>query len=230
MNQNSFQTLQDYLVTTNVQIPVLSFAINLLLAAALSFALGRIYIRYADSLSNRNYFARNFLIIAMTTMLIITIVKASLALSLGLVGALSIVRFRAAIKEPEELGYLFLSIAIGLGLGANQGIITAVAFILIVTILIIRKKVSKKSINSQNLYLTIYSHNPEKIELRQVIDTVKNNCATVNLKRFDETKESLEVSFFVEFSDVEQLNKTKDELYKANEDVKISFVDNKGFI
>ena len=47
-------------------------------------------------------------------------VKSSLALSLGLVGALSIVRFRAAIKEPEELIYLFLTIAAGLGTGAGQ--------------------------------------------------------------------------------------------------------------
>jgi Ca2+/Na+ antiporter len=48
------------------------------------------------------------------------IVKSSLALSLGLVGALSIVRFRAAIKEPEELVYLFLVITAGLGCGAGQ--------------------------------------------------------------------------------------------------------------
>ena len=48
------------------------------------------------------------------------IVKNSIALSLGLVGALSIVRFRAAIKEPEELTYLFLVIATGLGTGSGQ--------------------------------------------------------------------------------------------------------------
>ena len=58
-------------------------------------------------------------LITMTTMLIISIVKSSLALSLGLVGALSVIRFRAAIKEPEELTYLFLTIAIGLGFGAK---------------------------------------------------------------------------------------------------------------
>ena len=45
--------------------------------------------------------------LGITTTIVITIVKSSLALSLGLVGALSIVRFRAAIKEPEELVYLF---------------------------------------------------------------------------------------------------------------------------
>ena len=65
-----------------------------------------------------------------------------MALSLGLVGALSIVRFRTPIKEPEELAYLFISIAAGLGLGANQTIptIVSVIFILVsMTILKFRK-------------------------------------------------------------------------------------------
>ena len=50
----------------------------------------------------------------MVTTLVIAVVKSSLALSLGLVGALSIVRFRTPVKEPEELTYLFFSIALGL--------------------------------------------------------------------------------------------------------------------
>ena len=99
-------------------------------------------------------FAKNFVMMSMTTMFIITVVKSSLALSLGLVGALSIVRFRAAIKEPEELSYLFLTIAIGLGLGADQRLITIVAFIVIVAILWIRNVFHKSEIN-QNLHLTI---------------------------------------------------------------------------
>ncbi|HAE74801.1 MAG TPA: DUF4956 domain-containing protein, partial [Alphaproteobacteria bacterium] len=61
----------------------------------------------------------------------ITIVKSSLALSLGLVGALSIVRFRTPIKEPEELAYLFIAIAMGLGLGADQTLPTVLASLVI---------------------------------------------------------------------------------------------------
>ena len=97
------------------------FALNLLLAAVLAFLLGQAYMRFGQALSNRKIFARNFLILTLTTTLIISIIKSYVALSLGLVGALSIVRFRAAIKEPEELAYLFLAISIGLGLGAAAG-------------------------------------------------------------------------------------------------------------
>ena len=70
-------------------------------------------------------------------MLIITIIKSSLALSLRLVGALSNIRFRTAIKEPEELMFLFISIALGLGFGANQTFITLIGFLLIIIAIIL---------------------------------------------------------------------------------------------
>jgi protein-S-isoprenylcysteine O-methyltransferase Ste14 len=114
-----FESFEEFLTMSRTQIPVIWFIVNLLLTGVLAVIVSQIYVRYGTSLSNRRLFARNFMLISMTTMLIITIVKSSLALSLGLVGALSIVRFRAAIKEPEELAYLFICIAIGLGFGAN---------------------------------------------------------------------------------------------------------------
>ena len=88
-------------------ISIESFIFNLILAFILSYIFSKIYIKYGRSLSNRSSFSENFSLITMTTMTIIAIVKSSLALSLGLVGALSIVRFRTALKEPEELAYTF---------------------------------------------------------------------------------------------------------------------------
>ena len=230
MNPDSVQTIKDFLTTTMPQIPLLSFVANLILAGILAFGLSRIYLSYGDSLSNRRLFSRNFLMITMTTMLIISIVKSSLALSLGLVGALSIVRFRAAIKEPEELTYLFLAIGIGLGFGADQGVVTIVAFVVIVGVLMIRKRFMHKSEDSQNLHLTVYSHNPKRAELEGILETLKEHCSAVELRRFDETKEALEATFLVEFRDFPQLNETKNALKRLNDSVRISFLDNKGII
>ena len=96
----------------------------LLLNLALVLFLGQVlswhYQRFAAVLSNKRKNARLFVLLAATTMLVISVVKSSLALSLGLVGALSIIRFRTPVKEPEELLYLFLSVAVGIGLGADQ--------------------------------------------------------------------------------------------------------------
>ena len=117
----------NFFINQNVQIDIPSFILSLICAAILSFFVQLFYIRYSSSLSNRKEFSKNFVILAVTTCIVIMIVKSSLALSLGLVGT-SIVRFKVAIKEPEELVYLFLIIAIGLG-GANQLVITTVGIV-----------------------------------------------------------------------------------------------------
>jgi Domain of unknown function (DUF4956) len=121
-----------------------SLVLRLIIAAVLGILLGQAYIHFGQALSNRVLFARNFIVLTVTTALIISIVRTSVALSLGLVGALSIVRFRAAIKEPEELAFLFLAISAGLGLGAGATLITVVALVLIVGLIAIRSLIYRQ--------------------------------------------------------------------------------------
>ena len=110
----------DFFLNQSIQIDLNGFVVSLLCSVVLSLLIQVFYIKFSSTLSNRMNFSKNFVLLGATTCIIIVIVKNSLALSLGLVGALSIVRFRAAIKEPEELVYLFLVIAVGLGCGAGQ--------------------------------------------------------------------------------------------------------------
>ena len=149
---NKIETFEQFMATTKGAIGLNDFLINIFIAAILSGLLGLIYVKFGKSLSNRKQFAANFVIITLTTMLIITIVKSSLALSLGLVGALSIVRFRTAIKEPEELAYMFLSISIGLGMGASQTQITVTGFVFIALIIIARNFLGKRDSKREFFY------------------------------------------------------------------------------
>jgi uncharacterized membrane protein YhiD involved in acid resistance len=79
-----------------------------------------------------------------TTAFIIVTIGANLVLSLGMVGALSIVRFRAAIKEPLDIGFLFLGISAGLAAGARLYLVallgTAVMCLVYVAMSYIRKE------------------------------------------------------------------------------------------
>lgn len=224
------QTFEEFLNVSTVNIPAFGFIINIILSAVLALVLSWIYGKYGDSLSNRKKFGKNFLLVTMTTMFIISIIKSSLALSLGLVGALSIIRFRAAIKEPEELAYLFFAIAIGLGLGADQTAITLLAFIIISIIVIVVKKFSKKFTDNQNLYLTLQSEGSKKIGIDAILEILKMNCDVVELRRLDETTELLEASFMVEAQNFDQIYNAKIELQKLNDSLKITFLDNKGLL
>lgn len=221
------QTFKEFMATSSPAIEPLGFVINLLLAVLLCYLLGQIYIRFGRSLSNRATLARNFVVIGATTMLIITIVKSSLALSLGLVGALSIVRFRTAIKEPEELAYLFLTIAVGLGMGADQRLVTILGFSLISLVISMKGLISSKS-GKSNLYLIVRSSGSQKISLERMTEALREHCTALDLKRFDETANSVEVAYQVSFDDYRQLEKAKQAVQSHGDSIEVSFVDNDG--
>jgi hypothetical protein len=201
--------------------------ISLGIAALLGLVLSQVYIRFGQSLSNRALFARNFLVLVVTTTLIISIVRSSLALSLGLVGALSIVRFRAAIKEPEELAFLFLAISIGLGLGAGQALITVVALLIILGLIVIRSYVRGGPPQS-NLYLTVASPGSTRLGANQILETLAAVGATASLKRFDERPDLVEAAFLVDFKEVSRLEQFTARLRQLSPEVRVSCLDDRG--
>jgi uncharacterized membrane protein YhiD involved in acid resistance len=201
------------------------FIFSFIICGVLAFLLGRLYVKYGNSLSNRKSFSRNFLVLAITTMFIISVVKSSLALSLGLVGALSIVRFRSAIKEPEELTYLFLAIAIGLGCGAGLTILTMVAFVGFVTVIWFNNRFQAETTN-QNLYLTVSSNDSAGLDISTIVDELKKYCTSIKLKRSDETASEFEVSFFVEFDNFGKMQEAKAAIKSIHPSIAITFMDN----
>lgn len=101
-----------------------SFApLDMVIALALAFALGLfILLIYRKTFSGVMYsasFGLSLMALTLITTLVIMAVTSNVVLSLGMVGALSIVRFRAAIKEPMDIAFLFWAIAAGIVLGAG---------------------------------------------------------------------------------------------------------------
>jgi hypothetical protein len=207
----------------------LEIGINILLAALLSYLAGQVYIRCGSSLSNRKSFAGNLYIIAMVTTLVISIVKSSLALSLGLVGALSIVRFRTAIKEPEELAFLFIDIAIGLGMGANQQVTTAFAVLIISSMIVGRFLVLKGSTQiydqAYNLTISFARNESSPLTLDRVTEIVSRYCPRHSLKRFQSTNEIFDASYRVEFQDETRLSQLTENIASVDDSATVSFLD-----
>ncbi|MEW6092369.1 MAG: DUF4956 domain-containing protein, partial [Chloroflexota bacterium] len=204
-----------------------TFAVNLILAVISSFILSRVYVYWGASLSNRRKFAANFILVTVTTTFIILVVRSSVALSLGLVGALSIIRFRAAIKEPEELAYLFFAISLGIGLGDNQRMITLLTLVVVIAVLGLARLL-RQSQADVNLNLSVSSRSPGKVNMQQVMAALEKHCAKLRLLRYDENAEALEMSFVIEFRHTSDLEQARAALLGLSEKLEISFMDNKG--
>jgi uncharacterized membrane protein YhiD involved in acid resistance len=206
------------------EINYIKFLLNLLVTAGLSTVLGLFYVRFGNAVSNRRRFARNFMPLAMTTMVIIFIVKSSVALSLGLVGALSIVRFRSAIKDPEELTFLFLSIAVGLAAGADEILIAICATVFIIGILyiqfLLRKGTSFKSSDAMHVNLSSSSK-----DLGGISKALEEIFSYVELKRVDQVDDRMDASFIVEAKSIDQIESTRKKLLEIAPDMQISFVE-----
>tara|TARA_B100000989_G_scaffold274917_1_gene234062 strand:+ start:312 stop:1022 length:711 start_codon:yes stop_codon:yes gene_type:complete len=198
----------NFFINQNVQIDIPNFVLSLVFAAILSFFVQLFYIRYSSTLSNRKEFSKNFVILGVTTCIVIMIVKSSLALSLGLVGALSIVRFRAAIKEPEELVYLFLIIAIGLGCGANQLIITLVGIVFALILIVLYSgylKNSKKNIEQIINLGIIIEENINDTQINNLINDIKKTSSELKFISMSRTNENTTINIDIKPKKFENL-------------------------
>ena len=207
------------LATQNIAINLQNFIISLLISIFLSFLVQQFYKRFSSTLSNKEEFSKNFLILAATTTIIITIVKSSLALSLGLVGALSIVRFRAAIKEPEELVYLFLIISIGLACGAGQFQVIIIGIIIIlILIFFYSKSTSKIKIkNLDKLSLSIICNfNAKEKEIENLKNLLLKKSNFIKLISLVKSDSNTTLNFQIQLKDFQTLNGVVSSIQKKN--------------
>lgn len=139
--------------------------LDMVIALVLAFGLGLfIYLIYKKTFSGVMYsssFGVTLIALTMITTVVILAVTSNVVLSLGMVGALSIVRFRTAIKEPLDIAFLFWSIAVGIVLAA--GMIPLAVFGSVVIGLILLVFVNKKShTNPYILVLQCDNHESEE--------------------------------------------------------------------
>lgn len=136
-----------------------------LIALLVSVALGLIiYLLYKASFRGVVYsesFAVSLIGLCVITSAILVAISSNLVLSLGCVGALSIVRYRTAIKSPMDLMFLFLSIAIGVCIGAG---VYYVAFLVVAVMALVLLIVSKAGAND-SLYVLIVHYSGHDISL-----------------------------------------------------------------
>ena len=227
------RSLENFFLNSNIQIDFGNFFIAILLSLILSYFVKLTYIKVGRALNDKDYFSDTFIPLAIITTLVITVIKFSLALSLGLVGALSIVRFRAAIKEPEELVYLFFIIAIGLANGANQFLLSSIATAIIIVFLFARNIYKNKTSNEGNFssdsnILSVNIIDNTKKNIDEIIEELKKNFKYLKLKSVNIEKNNSNYVFWYE-SDNSNLQDLLRNISKLSDDnVSISIYSKSG--
>ncbi len=219
---------QEINLFANTPLSITSLMVNLAIGAVLALVLRWHFRRFGSTLSNREEFDQVFPFILLTTVLIITVVKSSLALSLGLVGALSIVRFRTPIKEPEELAYLFMAIAIGLGLGAAQTLPTVAAAACILTVMALLNWTKRENAN-KNLYLSVHAPGNDESDpdgyLEKLNEAISKHVVNSDLRRFDFQDGLVEATYRIDISGPEAVSALTAELRARFPAVGVTFLD-----
>ena len=167
--------------------------LTILFSVLAGFVLRYLFNSFSNSFSSRFNLGNSILLITISVASLIAVVKSSLALSLGLVGALSVVRFRTAIKEPYNLAFILLSICIGISIGASQYIFALMLLITgsIITVSIYRKGVESKRKNEVALLLDSISLTiSDKSQIVEIFEVLDEYCDSYSLKSLNSGENS----------------------------------------
>lgn len=167
--------------------------LDMVLALALAFGLGMfIYLVYKKTYQGVMYsssFGVTLIALTMITTLVILAVTSNVVLSLGMVGALSIVRFRTAIKEPLDIAFLFWSIAVGIVLAAGMIPLAVIGSVIIGVILLVF--VNRKSHCNPYIVVIQCDGHDSETAAKEYLDSMTQRCV---VKSKSAQKGSLELT------------------------------------
>ncbi len=203
--------------------------------AILSISLaGALYVRYlywkfSTTFSSRISFGNTLLIVTISVASLVAVVKSSLALSLGLVGALSVIRFRTAVKEPYNLSFLLFSICIGISIGASQYLFGLMLCLFGTIGFFLAYNSTKTKKGNRYDYVvddidTIALNLPNKSsleELYSIFSINTNYYSVISMDQID--NESIALVIKVKIDNLNKLSTLKDSLFNSFPGLRFSF-------
>ena len=145
--------------------------VSLVLALAVGLFIAWIYRRNYRGVMYSNNFTLTLVMMTLITCPVVMCIRESIQLSMGMVGALSIVRFRTAVKDPLDTAYMFWALTMGILLGAGQFFLTACAVVGIGLLLTVLVHIQSKGLNSFLLVLRM-SEDSER-QANQLVNNLK---------------------------------------------------------
>lgn len=136
---NALQQIQQLMLSPGVQVSITDFVLALVLSVVSGLIISVLYQVFYENRATGSQIHRSFLLIAPSITALFIAIQFSLPLSLGLIGALTIIRFRTPIKEPEEVGFIMLVIATAIVCATFNYLLLVVLLALTVLVLLIQR-------------------------------------------------------------------------------------------
>ena len=194
--------MNDLFELTNLELTNTSFIdyfIGLLSTSFFVLLVRIIYLKYSNTVSNKKIISNLFFIFGISIYLIVVTIKSSIVLSLGLVGALSIIRFRTAIKEPEQIIYFLFITGIAISTAAESFIFPLLSVLSLFLYVLILDQRNFKSHFSQNDQIIIECKSIDNSIIEQMIDDLNKQGVNVEIQSI--RKEINQVVIVLKLSD-----------------------------
>jgi hypothetical protein len=136
---NALQQIQQFMRSPSVQVSIGDFILALVLSVISGFIISILYQLFYENRATGSQIHRSFLLIAPSITALFIAIQFSLPLSLGLIGALTIIRFRTPIKEPEEVGFIMLVIATAIVCATFNYLLLVALLVLALAVLLVQK-------------------------------------------------------------------------------------------
>jgi len=175
--------------------------VDTIIALGLAFVIGLfVFYVYKKTFSGVMYssgFGISLIAMSLITTMIILAISSNVVLSLGMVGALSIVRFRTAVKDPMDIAYLFWAISVGIVIGAGMIPLAVFGSIFIGVVLLIFA--GKKP--TSNPYILVVNCDDDSVE-KSVLNTVSSNVKKHMLKSKTVSSNGIELTVEVRLKEM----------------------------
>ncbi len=147
---------------------LMTIMVDMLLALVIGILIYEIYKRYFNGVVYSRSFAMTLIGMTVLTCMVTLAISTNIVISLGMVGALSIVRYRTAIKEPLDIMYLFWAITMGITIGASMYLLAAAGMLFMLILIAVMHRKQEKA----QAYVMIY-HGSNEAE-KDVLELMKN--------------------------------------------------------
>ena len=192
----SKRQILEYLLESNTSVSLTQVCLSLAMAVVLGMLLYFVYRKtYRGTVYSKD-FNLTLLLVAIITTLVMQAIGSNLALSLGMVGSLSIIRFRTAVKEPRDIAFLFWAIAIGLTCGSEMYLIGLLGSIVLTVVVCL----ANLDLYDTTTYLLILRAGTDAVEEKTLAEVLKKNTRVYKLRMRNQMADSEEFTYEVSFT------------------------------